>query len=378
MTRATIITAHGFQGDRIWGRGLPAEVVWAVGASQARRRGVMEELAAAFAEFEDPRRGNAQRHLLWEVLMIALCAVLSGGERCADMALFGQLKESFLGHWPRRRWSLPSDRPRLGPWVLALKRNQGTLYGDVRAFLDDPATPLTVVSDTDGGHGRIEQRRSGVRHTVSSLIWSGCEPCCGGVPGGIVGCGVVPGFPDDAGPGSGEDSDGMLVLAAAASGFAVDGGGPWGSMSGVVGEAGEGAAEAVVAGPSEDDAAALAGGVGDRSDAGLGGELVLGREAVGMAELGQDLGGADTACAREGHDDPAVGQVGHGVLDAGGEPGDLGNEALEDGREGADQFALGLDVSGEAGGGGPEARQQFGRRAASALARIIHENGHIL
>ena len=67
----------------------------------------MEGLAAAFAELEDPRRGNAKRHLLWEVLMIALCAVLSGGESCADMALFGQLKESFL----RQFLTLPHGVP---------------------------------------------------------------------------------------------------------------------------------------------------------------------------------------------------------------------------------------------------------------------------
>jgi hypothetical protein len=53
-------------------------------------------LPAAVAELADPRGGNAKRLLLWEVLMIALCKVLSGGESCADLALVGQMKESFL------------------------------------------------------------------------------------------------------------------------------------------------------------------------------------------------------------------------------------------------------------------------------------------
>ena len=39
--------------------------------------------------------------------MIALCAVLSGGESCADMALFGQLKVSFL----RQFLTLPHGVP---------------------------------------------------------------------------------------------------------------------------------------------------------------------------------------------------------------------------------------------------------------------------
>jgi predicted transposase YbfD/YdcC len=251
----------------------------------------MEGLAAAFAALEDSRRGNAKRHLLWEVLMIALCAVLSGGESCADMALFGQLKESFLrqfltlphgvpshdtfsrvfrlldpeqfracfakfmqrfaescqgvvaidGKTLRRSFDTAADAsplhmvsawgceqrlvlgqlavdgksneitavPRLlellslkgtivtadalncqpaiaaqvigqgGDYVLALKGNQGTLHSDVRTFLDDPATPLTVASDTDGGHGRIEQRRASVSDDVAWLqqrhAWPGLK-----------------------------------------------------------------------------------------------------------------------------------------------------------------------------------------------------------
>lgn len=56
----------------------------------------MEDLDDVFEELEDPRTGNAKRHLLHEVLMIALCTVLCGGETCADMALFGRAKRDFL------------------------------------------------------------------------------------------------------------------------------------------------------------------------------------------------------------------------------------------------------------------------------------------
>jgi hypothetical protein len=64
-------------------------------------------------------------------------------------------------------------------------------------------------------------------------------------------------------------------------------------VSRIVGKAGDGGAQAVIAGPAEDDAAGLAGLVGDGADAGLGGELGLGLEALAhIAELGEDLGGA--------------------------------------------------------------------------------------
>src|SRR3954453_21910695 len=85
---------------------------------------------------------------------------------------------------------------------------------------------------------------------------------------------------------------------------------PGGGVAGVVGEAGDGSPEAAIASPAEDDAAALPGLARDRSDAGLGGELVGGLEALAdVAELGQDLGGADPAGAREGGDDRAIGKL---------------------------------------------------------------------
>jgi hypothetical protein len=68
-------------------------------------------LQAAFAVLEELHGGNAKRYLLWEVLMIALCAMLSGGESCADMALLGQLKESFL----RQFLTMPHGGARLRP-----------------------------------------------------------------------------------------------------------------------------------------------------------------------------------------------------------------------------------------------------------------------
>ena len=56
----------------------------------------MEEIAACWEGLEDPRTGNAGLHDLHELLMIALCTVLSGGQGAVDMALFAREKEAFL------------------------------------------------------------------------------------------------------------------------------------------------------------------------------------------------------------------------------------------------------------------------------------------
>jgi hypothetical protein len=68
----------------------------------------MDAFAATFAELDDPRTGNAKQHDLHEILLIALCAVLCGGETCADMALFGRSKEIFLKSFMRLENGVPS------------------------------------------------------------------------------------------------------------------------------------------------------------------------------------------------------------------------------------------------------------------------------
>ena len=67
----------------------------------------MERLRACFADLADPRTGNAQRHDLLEILLIALAAMVAGAETCVDMATFGRAKEPLL----RRFLALPGGIP---------------------------------------------------------------------------------------------------------------------------------------------------------------------------------------------------------------------------------------------------------------------------
>jgi predicted transposase YbfD/YdcC len=68
----------------------------------------MDEFAAVFEDLADPRTGNAKRHELLEILMIALGTLLSGGTSCADMALFGRAKRDFLTGFMPLRNGIPS------------------------------------------------------------------------------------------------------------------------------------------------------------------------------------------------------------------------------------------------------------------------------
>ncbi len=68
----------------------------------------MQNYSHAFEGISDPRRRNATRHDLYEMLMIALLTALSGGETCTDMAQFGHEKKAFLRRFMTLKHGLPS------------------------------------------------------------------------------------------------------------------------------------------------------------------------------------------------------------------------------------------------------------------------------
>ena len=68
----------------------------------------MDGFIACFEGLEDPRSGNAALHDFHELLIIALCAVLSGGKGAVDMALYAETKEVFLRSFLVLQNGLPS------------------------------------------------------------------------------------------------------------------------------------------------------------------------------------------------------------------------------------------------------------------------------
>jgi predicted transposase YbfD/YdcC len=123
-------------------------------------------LQEIFGGLEDPRTGNAKLHRLPEILIIALCTALCGGETCADMALFGQAKERFLREFLTLEHGIPShtfsrlfrllDPERFHAWFLGFMRRfseacQGVVAIDgktLRHSFDRAtgASPLHLVS----------------------------------------------------------------------------------------------------------------------------------------------------------------------------------------------------------------------------------------
>ena len=68
----------------------------------------LEQFGACWEGLEGPRSGNAGLHEFHELLMIALCCVLCGGQGAVDMALFAEAKEPFLRSFLTLANGLPS------------------------------------------------------------------------------------------------------------------------------------------------------------------------------------------------------------------------------------------------------------------------------
>jgi hypothetical protein len=68
----------------------------------------MGSFGADFADLVDPRRGNAQRHKLNEIVMQAHLAIVSSAESCVDMELCGCLKDALLRRFLRLSGGIPS------------------------------------------------------------------------------------------------------------------------------------------------------------------------------------------------------------------------------------------------------------------------------
>jgi len=65
-------------------------------AKSASHQEALDQFMSCWEGLDDPRSGNAALHDFHELLVIALCTVLCGGQGAVDMAVFAKAKESFL------------------------------------------------------------------------------------------------------------------------------------------------------------------------------------------------------------------------------------------------------------------------------------------
>ena len=132
----------------------------------------MEGFGACFEGLDDPRPGNAGRHDLLELLMIALCSVLCGGQSAVDMAEFAEAKEEFLRGLLKLEHGVPShDTFSRVLRLLDPEQFRSCFQRFMARFADDdPETGVTRTHTTvDGDHGRIETRAGTVSTDIGWL-----------------------------------------------------------------------------------------------------------------------------------------------------------------------------------------------------------------
>ena len=130
-----------------------------------------------FQTLEDPRIERTKKHTLLDILVIALCTLLTGGEGFRDMELFGKSKQAWLQTFLALPHGIPSHDTfgrvfaRLNPqrfqecflsWTRAVAQlTQGTLISldgkTVKASFDraTAASPLHMLSAWCSEHGGL-------------------------------------------------------------------------------------------------------------------------------------------------------------------------------------------------------------------------------
>lgn len=107
----------------------------------------MASLIAKLGEIADPRRGNAQRHELLDILAIALVASVCGAESCVDFAEFAEDREPLL----REFLSLQNGLPSHDTFSRVFRLLDPVAFGRAfEAFLDDLGADGEGVLAIDG------------------------------------------------------------------------------------------------------------------------------------------------------------------------------------------------------------------------------------
>jgi predicted transposase YbfD/YdcC len=69
---------------------------------------IAADLKTSFSDLADPRHGNAQRHLLLDMVMIAICAVICGSDHWTEIEIFGQTWEPWLRKFLELEHGIPA------------------------------------------------------------------------------------------------------------------------------------------------------------------------------------------------------------------------------------------------------------------------------
>jgi predicted transposase YbfD/YdcC len=132
----------------------------------------LEQFGACWEGLEDRRKGNARLHDLHELLIIALCCVLCGGQGAVDMASFAEAKEAFLRSFLVLANGLPSHDT-----FSRLFRNLDPeqFRACIQQFMEEFSAQCAGVVAIDGKVARRSFDRASGKSALHMVSAWGCE-----------------------------------------------------------------------------------------------------------------------------------------------------------------------------------------------------------
>jgi predicted transposase YbfD/YdcC len=132
----------------------------------------VEQFVACWEGLDDPRTGNAGLHDFHELLLIALCTVLCGGQGATEMARFARAKEPFLRSFLKLENGLPSHDTFSRLFRLLDPAQFGAAF---QRFMARFATEVAGVVAIDGKTLRRSFDRASGRSALHMVSAWGCE-----------------------------------------------------------------------------------------------------------------------------------------------------------------------------------------------------------
>lgn len=132
----------------------------------------MVSVITILREIPDPRRGNAQKHELLDILTIALVASVCGAESCVDFADFAEEREPLLKEFLSLRGGSPSHDTFSRVFRLLDPAAFGRVFG---AFLEDLSADGSGVVAIDGKTLRRSFDRAAERSPLHVVTAFGTE-----------------------------------------------------------------------------------------------------------------------------------------------------------------------------------------------------------
>jgi predicted transposase YbfD/YdcC len=132
----------------------------------------LDQFAACWEGLEDPRTGNAALHDFHELLVIALCTVLCGGQGAVDMARFAAAKDAFLRGFLKLEHGVPSH----DTFSRLFRLLDPTLFGAAfQRFMAKFAGTVQGVVAIDGKVLRRSFDRASGKSALHMVSAWGCE-----------------------------------------------------------------------------------------------------------------------------------------------------------------------------------------------------------